>query len=203
MKNVNRLLAGVAAAAMLTAPVAAADFGYDMGLEQDAKTYGGLYYSIPFQGATKRDTREGTTMGFQVDHKVGTSIDPFGAPAGFKQEAMFDVSFDSTFTLNKMLVNGIDTVSMYDQLNANGDNDDRLGGYLPLIAVAIVVGGAIWAANQDDDNDQCPSEGGEGGEGGEGPSSEAFTDVRYMEGGSGGAYSCDDRYEGPKYELKD
>ncbi len=193
MKTVNRLLAGVAAVAMMTAPVAAADFGYDMGLEQDAKTYGGLYYAIPFQGGTDRETREGTTLGFQLDHKTGTSLDPFDAPVGFEQKAMFDVSFDSNFTLNKMLVNGIDTVAMYDQLHADGVNEDERG-IMTIAMIGVAAIGIIWAIGRGGDNkhgDACASEGGEGGKG-----DMTFTDVRYFEGG--GTYSCED--DNPKYE---
>lgn len=152
MKMMNRLMAGVAAVSMFAAPVVAADFGYDMGLKQEAKTYGGLYYAIPFQGGTKRDTREGAKLGFQVDRTGSTALDPFAGAQGLQSKAMFDVNFDGGFNLNSLSVNGIDTVAMYDRLNANGDSDDTAGGYLPLIAVALVVGGALLVNNQDDDD---------------------------------------------------
>ncbi|MGB0922456.1 MAG: hypothetical protein ACPG06_07795 [Alphaproteobacteria bacterium] len=155
MKKMNRILAGVATAAMLATPVAAADFGYDMGLEADTQTYGGVYYSVPFQGRTAKETRDGSTLGFQVDRKSG-QVDPFSGAKGLTGKALFDLSFDETLNLNSFFVNGIETVDLYEQLKANGDNEDTLGGYLPLIAVGVVVGGAALVESQsDDNNDRC------------------------------------------------
>ncbi len=90
-----------------------------------------LSYSLPLQG----NRGETESFALSVAGNMHTSI-------------------NTAFELNSLTLNGLNIADMSDRLNAA----EGAGGYLPLIAVGVVVGTAFLVANQDDNANNAEEE---------------------------------------------
>ncbi|MGB0921102.1 MAG: hypothetical protein ACPG1C_07230 [Alphaproteobacteria bacterium] len=84
-----------------------------------------LSYSLPLQGSANDEE----TFALSVAGNMRASI-------------------STSFEMDSLTLNGLNVADVSDRLYADGNDD----GYLPLIAIGLVVGTALLVANEDDDS---------------------------------------------------
>ncbi|MGB0921564.1 MAG: hypothetical protein ACPG1C_09640 [Alphaproteobacteria bacterium] len=90
-----------------------------------------LSYSLPLQGSG--DVKE--TFALSVAGNMRTTI-------------------NTAFEMDSLTLNGLNVADVSNRLYADGDDD----GYLPLVAIGVVVGAAFLVANQGDDANNAKKE---------------------------------------------
>ncbi|MGB0921263.1 MAG: hypothetical protein ACPG06_06390 [Alphaproteobacteria bacterium] len=122
MAFTKSIVATVTALGLLSAPTSAADLFGTYGASESATM---VSYSLPFGGTAKSMDEPA----FALSIAGGT-----------------EASINTDFAMDSLTLNGMNVVALNDRLNANDDDDS----YMPLIALSVVIGGALLVASQDD-----------------------------------------------------
>lgn len=146
----RKMVAGAAAAAMAASPAAA----MDLGLERDAEAYAGAYFSVPFGATSKTEQADEMKFGLQVDRDAGGRFSPFDSESRFEQNALVDISFDTSLNMTGLSMNGIDALELNDQLYQN--NDDRGGWFWSNVGWVFLGGAVAIIAFSDNNDDTAP-----------------------------------------------